>query len=222
VRLGPVAGWASALTDSLSAELGPDRADEAREAVRALAAEAAESGVRNLLQLKMWADLTFATADANYRLPDISGLHAQVEVRSPYLDHRVVEFAAGLRAGEKVARPLWRPVTKALPKRVYARMVSHDLAYSRKKGMGANLRWDRLIAEGDQDFVQAFDEAYAALDDAGIDSRAARTARDRFVADRVQGLPGGQHAARMMGDFMLGRWLMRTRAMAGVGAAAAP
>jgi asparagine synthase (glutamine-hydrolysing) len=209
LRLGVVDAYAVSLRAEVAEHAGDaGAADEASAAIDALAEDARASGVRTLLDLKLWADLTFATADANYRLPDISGLEAQVEVRSPFLDHRMVDFAARLPAHHKVARPLSGPVTKALPKRVYARMVSRDLAYARKKGMGANLRWDRSIAI-DAGFARAFDEAFSALDEAGVGSSASRAAHDHYVAAVRGGGDGGPYAGRMMAGFMLGRWLRR-------------
>jgi asparagine synthase (glutamine-hydrolysing) len=165
--------------------------------------------VRSLLDLKMWADLTYATVDSNYRVPDVSGLQAQVEVRSPYLDHRMVEFAAALPPSQKVSRPLHRPMSKALPKRVYARFISRDVAYTRKKGMAANVHWDRDIADNPA-FGSTFAAAYDALDEAGIGSAGARSAHRAFMDDRARGRLGSQHGGRMMAGFMLGRWLQRT------------
>jgi asparagine synthase (glutamine-hydrolysing) len=220
LRLGIVEGWAATMAAEVSAQaVDPAAAEEARAAVRRLADEAHASGVRTFLDFKMWADLSFGTVDANYRLPDISGLEAQVEVRSPFLDQRMVEFAARLPPRHKVARPLRGPVTKALPKRAYARMVSADIAYSRKKGMGSNIRWDRLVA-GDAGFHEAFADAYAALDDAGIASASSRSAWERFRTERAAGRRGAEHGGRMMAGFMLGRWLRRTAAR-GVTATAA-
>lgn len=218
LRLGAVEAWAATLSAEVATHaVDADAADRARAAVRALADEAHECDVRSLLDLKMWADLSHGTVDANYRLPDISGLLAQVEVRSPFLDVRMVEFAARLAAAHKVARPLRRPVTKALPKRVYARMVARDLAYARKKGMGANLRWDRSIV-GDPAFATAFGDAFAALDETGLGSSGPRAALQAFRREREAGRSGGAYAGRMMAGFMLGRWLLRTPATAHVAA----
>jgi asparagine synthase (glutamine-hydrolysing) len=208
LRLGAVDAWATATADEVGRFLPEAAGDDARAAVCALADDARASGVRTLLELKMWADLCYGTADANYRLPDISGLNAQVEVRSPFLDRRIVEFAARLPARAKVERPVRHPVTKSLPKQVYARMVSHDLAYSRKKGMGANLRWDRSLAY-DPAFADAFHEAFAALEEAGIDPAGSRRAHERYVAERLAGGVGTAYSGRMMAGFMLGQWLRR-------------
>lgn len=215
LRLGVVEGWAAVTTEEVASRVADSTAtEEVRETIRSLADDAHHSGVRTLLDFKLWADLTFGTVDSNYRLPDISGLNAQVEVRSPYLDHRMVGLAARLPPAQKVRRPLSAPVTKALPKRVYARLVSPELAYSDKKGMAANVRWDQQIVS-DPAFADAFAQAYRALDEAGINSSGARAAHQAFVRDRRTGRDGARYAGRMMAGFMLGRWLERTGASVG-------
>ena len=72
---------------------------ETRDACAQIADEMANeyeaAGIDTMLDLMMHRALIVSTSDANYRLPDITGYAAQVEVRSPFLDHRMVEFAAG-------------------------------------------------------------------------------------------------------------------------------
>ena len=91
--------------------------------------------------------LIVSAADTNYRLPDITGYAAQVEVRSPFLDHRVVEFAARLPHAWKVARygGVLRP--KYLPRKVYENLIGPEIAWAPKKGMAANLRWDLELVQ---------------------------------------------------------------------------
>lgn len=157
-------------------------------------------GVKWFLDQAMFSGLTCVAVDANYRIPDISGLAAQVEVRSPFLDYRLVEFAERLPHQYKIANPQSPHSNKYLPKVYYERFVPKDIAWSRKKGMGMNLRWDQSIIH-DLAFRQEFSNAYHALDQAGIDSAQAREA----WAQNLQG--NRQFEGQMMAGFMLGMWL---------------
>jgi len=178
--------------------------------VEKLAQEAEAAAVRTALDWKMWFSLFYGNGDSNFRVPDISGLAAQVEVRSPYLDYRMVEFAARLPHRYKVGRLFSARANKFLPKNWYARHVSHDLAWSRKKGMGWNLRWDRSIAF-DPLFETAFEDTYRAVADAGLFAESFRAAWRQYVTDVRSGKGGGGSSGIMMTGFMLGAWLKRNK-----------
>jgi asparagine synthase (glutamine-hydrolysing) len=173
-----------------------------------LVGEAEAAGAHLGLDLKMLNALTISSTDSNFRIPDISGMMAQVEVRSPFLDYRLVEFAARLPHRYRVGNPLTAASAKFLPKRYYERHVPRRIARSRKKGMGWNLRWDRSIAR-DPRFEPAFSGAWTAMDRVGIDSRRYRDAWRNYVADSQAGMEFSTHAKMMMNGLMLGAWLQR-------------
>jgi len=174
--------------------------------VRAIAEEAHECGAESALDLKMLVSLRYSGVDANFRIPDISGLAAQVEVRSPFLDYRVVEFAARLPHRYKVGNVLSANKNKYLPKRYYERHVPADIAWSQKKGMGWNLRWDRSIAV-DPDFAKAFEQAWRSMDRMGMETGHFRDAWRAYVEDVRRGVTFSRHAGVMMNGLMLGSWL---------------
>ena len=147
-------------------------------------------------------NLTCNAGEANYRLPDISGLAAQVEVRSPYLDYRMVEFAARLPHRFKVGKLFSPTHNKFLPKTYYGRYVPPEISFSRKKGMGANLRWDISIRDNPA-FLEAFEKSFATIDQVGMDSSSFRQA----WSDYRKGNMG--EAGLMMTGFMLGEWFRR-------------
>lgn len=171
-----------------------------------LASERQLSHVEWWLDLAMFNNLIYAVADSNYRLPDISGLAAQVEVRSPYLDHRMVEFAARLPHQFKVADTTSPSKNKYLPKLYYQRYVSHEIAWSRKKSMGANLRWDRSIVN-ELTYLKAFEKAYQVLENNDID---ATSYRDAWIQFRNN---DQARSSTMMMGFMLAMWLTRHQTM---------
>ncbi len=71
---------------------------------------------------------------------DIATMANSLEARSPFLDHKVIEFAASLPAGMKM-RGLQ---TKSLLKKVAARLVPREVVYRRKMGFGVPIgKWFR-------------------------------------------------------------------------------
>jgi asparagine synthase (glutamine-hydrolysing) len=188
-------------------EYSADSISAVEKAAHAVAEEAVACGAVSLMDFKMYASLFHSAADSNFRLPDISGLAAQVEVRSPFLDFRLVEFAAKLPDRYKVGGLLGSRGVKLLPKSYYARHVSKDVAWSSKKGMGYNLRWG-MSAAVEPEFISAFGMAYDALDAAGVETRRFRTAwRNHQHHMKVYG-PPSPYGDVMMTGFMLGRWLL--------------
>lgn len=78
---------------------------------------------------------------------DIASMANSLEARSPFLDHKVIEFAASLPDDIKMRRFK----TKSLLKKVAARLVPSEVVYRRKMGFGVPVgKWFR---EGMKDFV---------------------------------------------------------------------
>lgn len=200
-----------AYVESLVANAGSAGASEqtlaeVASAAHTIAQEALEWGADSALDLKMFAALRYSGVDGNYRIPDISGLAAQVEVRCPFLDYRMVEFAARVPHRFKVGNVFSAKRNKFLPKRYYERHVPADIAWSQKKGMGWNLRWDRSIAY-DPTFATAFGRAWESMDRIGMDTGNFRVAMDDYVKDIRRGIEFSSHARLMMNGLMLGSWL---------------
>lgn len=172
----------------------------------AMADEARAWGAESALDLKMFVSLRYSGVDSNFRIPDITGMAAQVEVRSPFLDHRMVEYAARLPHRYKVSNVFSAKKNKFLPKSYYERYVPAEIAWSQKKGMGWNLRWDRSIAT-DPDFSTAFDRAWRSMETIGMSTGHFRSAWKSYVDDVRRGVAFSSHAKVMMNGLMLGCWL---------------
>ncbi len=173
-----------------------------------LAGEAEAAGAHRGLDLKMFNALYLSSTDSNFRIPDISGMMAQVEVRSPFLDYRLVEFAARLPHRYRIGNPFFASSAKFLPKRFYERYVPRRIAWARKKGMAWNLRWDRSIAH-DARCMSVFANAWSAMNEVGIDTKVYRDAWQNYIADIKAGVRFSRHAKIMMNGLMLGAWLQR-------------
>jgi asparagine synthase (glutamine-hydrolysing) len=208
LRLPPV----EAFRQTVIAQAGQHGGAEMRERVapiaQRIAERAEESGVSTWLDYNMFNALTCATRDTNYRLPDISGYAAQVEVRSPFLDHRMIEFAARLPARMKVSRVFSHTGNKHLPRAAYRRMVPPAVADSPKRGMAYNVRWDLSVAR-DPAYLDAFKRAYEAIDGIeGLDAAPYRSAWQAYIGD-VNAERTPATAGTMMNGFMLGAWIER-------------
>jgi asparagine synthase (glutamine-hydrolysing) len=68
---------------------------------------------------------------------DIASMANSLEARSPFLDHKVIEFAASL--SEKLKQR--GTGTKTLLKKVAARLVPPEVVYRPKMGFGVPLRY---------------------------------------------------------------------------------
>jgi asparagine synthase (glutamine-hydrolysing) len=217
----PVAAWWRQDLAAYVQTLAPDAAcaEEARAITERVADAAQAAEVASLMDLTTFRGLAFGAGDTNYRLPDVSGLAAQVEVRSPFLDHRFVEFAAVLPDRLKVHDFRSPAGNKYLPKKVYAELCGAEFAFARKKGMGFNLRFGEGFAQEPR-FRAAMDRALAAVEEADLGVEHFRAARERFDRDVAAGHAVRPTAGPMMQGFMLGAWLLRGRG--GVVAPSAP
>ena len=174
-----------------------------------LAEEAMNCGAESALDFKMFLSLRYSGSDGNFRLPDIAGLGAQVEVRSPFLDYRVVEFAARLPHRWKVGSLWFHPRTKYLPKRYYARHVGSKVAFGPKRGMAWNVRYG-VSAARDPKYRAAFQASYDALEQYGLPAAHFRTVLGAHTEYILKKGPPTPYGGTIMSGFMLGRWLNDT------------
>jgi asparagine synthase (glutamine-hydrolysing) len=99
-------------------------------------------------------DATMSTDQMTY-LPndllvkmDIASMAVSLEARSPFLDHKVIEFAASLPEAIKIRGK----ETKYLLKKVASRIVPREVLYRKKMGFGVPLtHWFR---NGMKDFLR--------------------------------------------------------------------
>lgn len=191
------------LRDGLS---GFESDDRAVAAVVRIAEDIESSGVSSHLDLLQFMGVSFFGAEANLRLPDITGLRAQVEVRSPFLDYRMVEFAARLPGAFKVGSARDAGKVKLLPKRVYERFVPRDIAWSAKKGMAMNVKFD---FDGDPAFQAMGQQALDGVEAAGLEAGHFRAALAQLTRDFRAGNLLSAAAGTAMAGVMLGLWLAR-------------
>ncbi len=107
---------------------------------------AAANGTGTLDATLLTDQMTYLPNDLLVKV-DIASMANSLEARSPFLDHKVIEFAASLPESMKMSGF----ETKSLLKKVAARLVPRDVVYRRKMGFGVPIgKWFR----GDmKDFV---------------------------------------------------------------------
>lgn len=175
--------------------------------------EAIGCSVKSVLDMKMFYNIFCSTIGSNYILSDISGLAAQVEVRSPYLDYRVVEFAAKLPHHYKVGNIFRSSLNKYLPKLYYAKHVPKRLAWSKKKGLSYNISFADYI-EKNPESSKLFSTSHNAIARAGLNPKNCRTALSRYTASTSKGKkPAPTDSKTLINSFLLGRWLMLNKGL---------
>ncbi|RAU21830.1 asparagine synthase (glutamine-hydrolyzing) [Paramagnetospirillum kuznetsovii] len=174
--------------------------------LRQLTDDMQEAEVESLLDLHMFTALKWNAVDGLYRLPDISGLAAQVELRSPFLDYRMVEFAARQPQKFKIGDSARVDLNKFIPKKYYERFVPPDIAWAAKKGMGFNLCWNDSISS-DPAFERLAAKAFGHLDESGIDAADYRAAHAAYLDGRRRGELYPSSSGQMMIGLMMGMWL---------------
>ena len=102
------------------------------DATRALGLLPNDWGSKNLIDRLLRADLLHYLPDDLLFKADITSMAFGLEVRSPFLDHRVVEFAASLPSSCKIGLK----GGKRFLRRVYRGHIPESVRRARKKGFG--------------------------------------------------------------------------------------
>ena len=128
---------------------------------------------------------------------DIASMANSLEARSPFLDHKVIEFAASLPETVKMRRF----ETKSLLKKVAARLVPREVVYRRKMGFGVPIgKWFRGEMKS---FVSDILLSERAMNRGIIRSDALR----RYVTEHVSG--ERDHQYQLWTLLMLELWFQR-------------
>lgn len=166
-----------------------------------------EANVYDYYDIQMYMSLMYGARDSNFILPDVAGLTNQVEVRSPFLDHRIVEFAAKLPLKYKIHLSAnGKFTTKYLPKKYYERYVPNSLAYSPKKGMGYNLNWHISIAK-DPEYNSYFKESIARFDNSNLIKESFLTHLEKYCHQINAGSTYATNSPEVLFGFMVSEWL---------------
>jgi asparagine synthase (glutamine-hydrolysing) len=119
-------------------------------------AYARECAPRDYLDTVQYSDLMAYHQHGTTVITDVSGMSHSLEIRAPFLDHRLVEFAFSLPRRMRVPS-IFRPNrNKYLLKRTLERTLPHGVLYGRKYGFGYNISVKDLLAGPWRAAVQRF------------------------------------------------------------------
>jgi asparagine synthase (glutamine-hydrolysing) len=172
--------WNSFFPPERRRELTGDSESWATEAFRATWAESEGAGLLDrLLDLNM---RTYLLDDLLPKVDRMAMAHG-LEVRSPFLDHHLVEFAARLPAATK-AKGLSR---KRVLKAAVADLLPPDILRRRKRGFGVPLdRWFRTD-------LASYLDAMIGTPSARVRSHLAAEPLDRLLTEHREGVANHGH-----------------------------
>lgn len=170
-----------------------------------LVEEVENANLQEFLDYQAWANLRSNGAAANFLLPDINGLQAQVELRSPFLDAGVLQLISDLPGKLKLGSYWSDRYNKALLKKIYAGYLGKELAYDQKRGLAWNIRWDMWIIQ-EQPVHDLFIKILDQLDQFGIPASWFQDHFQRYCASNTFAGPGGDQAVT---GFMLSCWMIK-------------
>jgi asparagine synthase (glutamine-hydrolysing) len=104
-----------------------------------------ESGATDYLDGILYGDLKVYHAFGHLIMPDISGMSNSLEIRSPFLDYKLVEFAASLPREMKVKSIFNPALNKYIMKKAAQKFLPTDLIYAHKMGFGYNIDWPNWL-----------------------------------------------------------------------------
>jgi asparagine synthase (glutamine-hydrolysing) len=132
--------WLSTFDPEAKSELYTDRFQQLRgtnEPDRLLAPYFANVNGSGSIDASLMADLMHYLPNDLLVKVDIASMANSLEARSPFLDHKLIEFAASLPEGLKQKGF----GTKSLLKKVAARLVPEDVIYRTKMGFAVPIRY---------------------------------------------------------------------------------
>ncbi len=91
------------------------------------------------IDISHWLGLITENAHSITIAADLPGMMFGVEIRSPFLDHRLVELAFKINACKKVSIIRGHTHNKLILKRALREILPMDILYAKKKGLGYGL-----------------------------------------------------------------------------------
>lgn len=98
-----------------------------------------DSGATSLLQAVLYSDLMVCHNHGHGTISDIAGMNCSLEYRSPFLDHRLVEFSGTLSKDMLVPSVTNPQMNKFIMKEYLAKTLPRELVFAPKMGFGYSI-----------------------------------------------------------------------------------
>lgn len=89
----------------------------------------------------LYTELFMGNMHSTVVIADVCGMMNSIEIRAPFLDHVMVEFAASLPVAMKVPSMLDRSRNKFVMKEAMAGVLPDEILSAKKMGFGYNIDW---------------------------------------------------------------------------------
>jgi asparagine synthase (glutamine-hydrolysing) len=133
---------------------------------------------RNYLDATLYFQLMSFNQHGTTMLSDVAGMSKGLEIRSPFLNHALIEFAASLPIDFLVPSLANPKHNKAIVKKHLALSMPDDIVYARKFGFGYALTYRDLLSRSWRPAAEAFVAKGRYLDLGIFSPEAARAAVD--------------------------------------------
>ncbi len=98
-----------------------------------------ECNARDFLDTHLYTDLMICHRHGHCVIPDRSGMRFGLELRSPFLNHKIIEFASRIPNNFKIRSFLLKKIRKYIIKKSLKRYLPKELIFMNKLGFGYDL-----------------------------------------------------------------------------------
>jgi asparagine synthase (glutamine-hydrolysing) len=105
----------------------------------------AECASKEFIEKSYWSGFMTENQHAITIIADLAGMANGVEIRAPFLDHKMVEFAAQLPVRMKVRSFFKKQLNKYIMKKSMEGVLPKEILYAPKMGLGYHIKIDELL-----------------------------------------------------------------------------
>lgn len=104
-----------------------------------------ECNSEEFIEKMYYCGLMLENAHSTTIIADVTGMANSLEIRAPFLDYKVVEFAASLPVKYKVKSIFSKKYNKYIVKKSSESLLPQEIIYGKKAGFGYNIDWPALV-----------------------------------------------------------------------------
>lgn len=112
-----------------------------------------ESQSKNLVDASLYGDLIFTDQHGTIIMNDVCGMAHSLEIRAPYLDDKIVDFAASLPVNQKVKSLFTSKYNKYIIKESLFGILPEKIIYRKKMGYGYSIPFNDWCKNEWKDYI---------------------------------------------------------------------